>query len=62
MNASVSGNAKTSSSQPRAMGLAETEITGNKRKSEPQIDVSTPTQEDEQAPPPPKKKKKASVE
>ena len=44
------------------MGLAETEITGNKRKSEPQIDVSTPTQEAEQVPPPPKKKKKASVE
>jgi hypothetical protein len=57
----VSGNEKTSSSQPRAVGLTNTGTTGKKRKSEPQVGVSTPTQDAEQAPPPPKKKKKASV-
>ena len=61
-NVSVSGNAKTSFSQPRATGLADTGTTGKKRKIEPQVGVSTPIQEAEQAPPPPKKKKKASVE
>jgi hypothetical protein len=44
------------------MGLANTGTTDKKRKSEPQVGVSTPTQDAEQAPPPPKKKMKASVE
>jgi hypothetical protein len=61
-NVSISGNAKTNFSQPRATGLADTGTTGKKRKNEPQVGVSTPIQEAEQAPPPPKKKKKASVE
>ena len=65
MNVSISSShdAKTSSSQPQAMpvGLANTGTTGKKRKSEPQVGASTPTQNAEQAPPPPKKKMKASV-
>ena len=62
MNVSVSGNAKTGSSQPQAMGLANTGTTGKKRKSEPQVSVSTLTQDAEEVPLPPKKKTKASVE
>lgn len=42
------------------MDHANTETTGKKRKSEPQVDVLT--QDAEQAPLPPKKKTKASVE
>jgi hypothetical protein len=65
-NISVSGNTKTSSSQLRAMGLANTETTSKKRKSEPQVGVSTLAKDAKQlaneAPPPPKKKMKASVE
>jgi hypothetical protein len=63
----VSGNTKTSSSQLRATGLANTETSGKKRKSgEPRVgaSVSTLAQDAEQpeALPPPKKKMKASVE
>lgn len=64
-NVSVSGNAKTSSSQPRDMlvGLANTGATGKKRKSEPQVSISTPTRDTVQALLlPPKKKMKASIE
>ena len=43
------------------MGLTNTETSGKKRKSEPQIGVSTPIQDAEQAPPLPKKKMKASI-
>jgi hypothetical protein len=63
LNVPVSGNTKTSSSQLRATGLTNTETIGKKRKSEPQVDVSTPAQDAEQPealPPPPKKKMKAS--
>lgn len=58
-NVSVSGNAKTDSSQTRANDLANTLTTGKKRASKR---VSTPTQDAEQTPLPPKKKMKASVE
>ena len=36
-------------------------VTGKKRKSEPQVGISTPTQDAKQIPLPPKKKIKASV-
>ena len=58
-NVSVSGNAKTDSSQTRANDLANTLTTGKKRASKR---VSTPTQDAEQTPLPPKKKMKASAE
>ena len=65
-NGSVSGNTKTGSSQLRATGLANTETTGKKRKSEPQVGASTPAKDAKQpaseAPPPPKKKMKTSIE
>ena len=44
------------------MDLTNTGNVGKKRKSEPQVGVSTPTQDADKAPPPPKKKMKASVE
>jgi len=58
---SVSGNTKTSSSQPQSMSLANAETAGKKRKSEPQVGANTPTHDEEQVPPPPKKKKKNSA-
>jgi hypothetical protein len=44
-----------------AMERNNVSVTGKKRKSEPQVGVSTPTQDAKQTPPPPKKKIKASV-
>ena len=44
------------------MGLVNTGTAGKKRKSEPQVGVSTPTQDAEQTLPPLKKKMKANIE